>query len=75
MHCDNQSVIFLVKNQMYHARTKHIDVRFHNIRDLVSGELLFEKIHTSENTVDMFTKHVTKEKFKNCLDLVNIFKF
>ena len=30
-HCDSQSAIFLAKNQLYHARTKHIDVRFHKI--------------------------------------------
>ena len=45
---------------MYHARTKHIDVRFQKIRELVSfGELLLEKIHTSENAADMLTKLVT----------------
>ena len=58
---------------MYHAKTKHIDVRFHKIRELVSyGELLFEKIHTSENVANMLTKPVTTEKFKHCLDLINI---
>ena len=58
---------------MYYARTKHIDVRFHKIRELVSsGELLLEKIHTSENAADMLTKPVTTEKFKHCLDLINI---
>ena len=73
MHCDNQSVIFLVKNQVYHTRNKHIDVRFHKIKELVSsGKLLFEKIHTSENAVDMLTKPVTTKKFKHCLDLINI---
>ena len=36
LHCDNQSVIFLAKNQVYHATTKHINVRFHNIKELVS---------------------------------------
>ena len=29
LHCDNQSVIFLAKNQVYHVKTKYIDVRFH----------------------------------------------
>ena len=59
MHCDNQSDIFLAKNQVYHARSKHIDVRFHKIRESVSfGELFLEKIHTFENTKDMLIKHV-----------------
>ena len=73
LHCDSQSAIYLAKNQVYHARTKHIDVRFHRIRELVSsGELLLEKVHTSENATDMLTKPVTTDKFKHCLDLVNI---
>ena len=73
LHCDSQNAIYLAKNQMYHARTKHIDVRFHKIRELVSsGELLLEKVHTSENAADMLTKPVTTDKFKHCLDLVSI---
>ena len=41
LHYDSQSVIFLAKNQVYHARTKHIDERSHKIRELVSsGKLL-----------------------------------
>lgn len=46
LHCDSQSAIYLAKNQVYHVRTKHIDVRFHKIRELIStGDLLLEKIH------------------------------
>ena len=60
LHYDSQSAIFLEKNQVYHARTKHINVRFHKIKELVSfGELLLEKIHTSENATGMLTKLVT----------------
>ncbi|KAE8658140.1 Retrovirus-related Pol polyprotein from transposon TNT 1-94 [Hibiscus syriacus] len=71
--CDNQSAIHLAKNQVYRARTKHIDVRFHKIRELVaSGEVLFQKVHTDENAADMFTKPVTTDKFKHCLDLLNV---
>ena len=74
LHCDSQSAIFLAKNHVYYyVRTKHIYMRFHKIRELLSsGELLLEKIHTSENVVDMLTKPVTIEKFKHCLDLINI---
>ena len=75
MHCDSQSAIYLVKNQVYHARTKHIDVRFHKIRELItSSQILLQKIHTSENAVDMLTKPVTNDKFKHCLDLLNVAK-
>jgi hypothetical protein len=73
LYCDSQSAIYLAKNQVYHARTKYIDLRFHKIRELVAtGELLLEKIHTSENATDMLTKPVTAYKFKHCLDLTNV---
>ena len=73
LHCDSRSAIFLAKNQVYHVWTKHIDVRFHKIKELVSfGELLLEKIHTSENAADMLTKPVTTKKLNHCLDLINI---
>jgi hypothetical protein len=71
--CDNQSVFYLAKNQVSHERIKHIDVRFHKIMELVAtGELLLEKIHTSENAADMLTKPITVDKFKHCLDLTNV---
>ena len=73
LYCDSQSAIYLAKNQLYHARIKHIDVRFHKIRELVAaGELLLEKIHTSENASDMLTKPISADKFKHCLDLTNV---
>ena len=75
LYYDNQSVIYLANNQVYHATTKHINVRFHKIRELVvTGELLLEKIHTSENAVDMLMKPITTDKFKHCLGLTNVFR-
>ncbi|KAE8676394.1 hypothetical protein F3Y22_tig00111614pilonHSYRG00061 [Hibiscus syriacus] len=68
--CDNQTIIHLAKNHVYRTRTKHIDVRFHKIRELVaSGEILFQNVHIDENVADMFTKPVTTGKFLHCLDL------
>ncbi|KAL5546305.1 hypothetical protein UlMin_005992 [Ulmus minor] len=74
--CDNQSSIHLTKNQMFHERTKHIDIKLHFIRDVVSqGTVLVEKIHTDENPSDMMTKPVTGAKFKVCLDLLGVAAF
>ncbi|KAL1198468.1 Retrovirus-related Pol polyprotein from transposon TNT 1-94 [Cardamine amara subsp. amara] len=62
-------------NQVYHARTKHIQIRFHKNREFVtSGEIILEKVHTSENAADMLTKPVTTEKFRHCLDLLHVCK-
>ena len=47
----------------------------HKIRELASSsELLLKRIHTFENAADMLTKPVTTQKFKHCLDLINISK-
>jgi hypothetical protein len=35
VHCDNQSCIKLIENPVFHDRSKHIDMRYHYIRDLV----------------------------------------
>ena len=53
------------KNLVYHARTKHIQVRYHFIRlALEDGVLVPEKILGSLNTIDMLMKTVLIEKLK-----------
>ncbi|KAH9779930.1 Integrase catalytic domain-containing protein [Citrus sinensis] len=55
--CDNQSAIFLVKNQTYHARTKYIDVKYHYVREIIESDVvLLRKIDTKDNPSDMLTK-------------------
>lgn len=68
--CDSLSVIYLAKDQAHHERTKHIDVRYHFLRDEKMIEV--KKVGTADNPADMFTKPVPHSKFKHCLDLLNI---
>ncbi|KAG8481529.1 hypothetical protein CXB51_026324 [Gossypium anomalum] len=71
--CDSQSAIFLTKDQMFHERTKHIDVRYHFVRDIIArGDIVVSKISTHENPADMMTKSLPITKFKHCLDLVGV---
>ncbi|GMI78960.1 cysteine-rich RLK (RECEPTOR-like protein kinase) 8 [Hibiscus trionum] len=73
LYCDSQSAIYLAKNQVYHSRTKHIDVRYHFVREIFEeGKILLQKIATTENPADMLTKVVTSIKFNHCLNLINI---
>lgn len=66
-HSDSQSVIHLVKNSAFHARTKHIDRRHHFIHSLLEEKVLrLEKIHMDDNPANMFTKAVTTVKLKLC---------
>ena len=61
INCDCMSAIYLVKNQVYHARTKHIDVRFHFVQKILDeGNIELLKIHTKENAVDMHIKVITR---------------
>ena len=47
LFCDSQSAIHLSKNATFHSRSKHIDVRYHWIRDVFSSKASqLEKIHT-----------------------------
>ena len=57
LHCDNQSVIHLAKNVIYHSRTKHIQRKYHWLRQRVNeNEFVLAKIHTDDNGSDMITK-------------------
>ncbi|GMP59796.1 hypothetical protein CsSME_00022932 [Camellia sinensis var. sinensis] len=65
VHCDSQSAIDLSKNSMYHSRTKHIDIRYHWIREVMEQQLLeLIKIHTNKNPADILTKVVSRDKFE-----------
>jgi hypothetical protein len=73
LNCDNQSSIHLAKNQVYHARTKHIDVWYHTIRERIEeGKLNLIKVHAENNAADVLAKPVSTQKFKHCLSLINL---
>jgi hypothetical protein len=58
---------------MFHERTKHIDIKYHYVRDVVAqGKLKVCKISTHDNPADMMTKLVPVAKFELCSSLVGI---
>jgi hypothetical protein len=58
---------------MFHERTKHIDIKYHYVRDVVAqGKLLVCKISTHDNPTKMMTKPVHVAKFELCSSLVGI---
>jgi len=67
------STIYLAKIQVYHARTKHIDVRFYFVREIFErGDIELQKIHTKENPADMLIKVVQGVKLAYCKQLLQI---
>jgi hypothetical protein len=64
LYVDNQSAKAIAENPIHHARTKHIDVRYHFIRDLISnGVISLQWCPTESMTADTFTKALGKEAF------------
>ncbi|GKE86241.1 hypothetical protein Tco_1559983, partial [Tanacetum coccineum] len=57
IHIDNESTISVIKNPVAHSRTKHIEIRFHFIRDCYEKRRIeVIKIHTDSNVADLLTK-------------------
>ncbi|GKC17538.1 hypothetical protein Tco_1014320 [Tanacetum coccineum] len=57
IYIDNESTICIVKNPVFHSKTKHIEIRHHFIRDSYKKKLIqVIKIHTDHNVADLLTK-------------------
>lgn len=64
LYVDNQSAIRLIHNPEFHKRTKHIDVKFHYIREKVEdGEINVIFVPTEAQLADIFTKALPKSRF------------
>ncbi|GJY79696.1 putative ribonuclease H-like domain-containing protein [Tanacetum coccineum] len=61
---DNESTICIVKNPVFHSKTKHIEIRHHFIRDSNKKKLIqMIKIHTDQNVADLLTKAFDVSRF------------
>ncbi|GJS10812.1 putative ribonuclease H-like domain-containing protein [Tanacetum coccineum] len=62
---DNESTICIVKNPVFHSKTKHIEIRHHFIRDSNEKKLIqMIKIHTDQNVTDLLTKAFDVGRFQ-----------
>ncbi|KAL0711525.1 hypothetical protein Bca4012_018503 [Brassica carinata] len=55
-HHDHAIVYYLANNQVHHERTKHIDIRYHFLRD--GTRIQVKKVETDDNPVNLFTRPV-----------------
>ena len=61
--CDNQSCIKLLENLVFHDKSKHIEIKYHFIHDMVmKGAVKLEYIATDEQVADVLTKPLAREK-------------
>jgi len=65
IYCDNINSILLANNPIYHARTKHIEVHYHFIREKVLAKKInLIHVSTKDQVADIFTKALGIDKLK-----------
>ena len=65
LYIDNKSALALAKNPVLHERSKHIDVRFHFIRDCINnGTLETDYVRTGDQLADLLTKPLPRERLQ-----------
>ncbi|OJT08525.1 Retrovirus-related Pol polyprotein from transposon TNT 1-94 [Trametes pubescens] len=66
LYGDNRSAIALAKDNVFHPRTKHIDIRFHFIREAVDdGKIALEHRRTEDMPADLFTKALPRPRIEH----------
>lgn len=72
---DNKSAIDLAKNPVFHGRSKHIDIRYHFIRECVEkGEIAVKHVATKEQRADTLTKALPVVRFEQMRQLLGVQK-
>ncbi|GKB48187.1 putative ribonuclease H-like domain-containing protein, partial [Tanacetum coccineum] len=72
---DNESTICIVKNPVFHSRTKHIKIRHHFIKDSNEKRLIqMIKIHTDQNIIDLLTNSFDVSRFQYLIANVTVSK-
>jgi hypothetical protein len=62
--CDNLSAISLASNPVFHARTKHVEIDYHFVREcVIRGDLKFQYIPIEDQLADLLTKALPSPRF------------
>nr|GEY37681.1 hypothetical protein [Tanacetum cinerariifolium] len=75
MYCDNKSAIALCCNNVQHSRSKHIDIRYHFIKELVENEAIELYFVNTENSGRQSHHHAIRFKMDNKKHIVNLESF
>ena len=66
INCDNQATIAYTKDPKYHDKTKHIDIKYNYVKDIISqDEVILQYINTRQNVADPLTKPIGQDVYKS----------
>lgn len=73
IYIDNKSAIDLAKNPVFHGRSKHIDIRYHFIRECIErGEIVVKHVSSENQKADILTKALVTVKFERMRRLLGV---
>jgi len=75
IYLDNLSVIALTKNHVFHDKSKHINIRFHYVRDCITNkEFEVKNVKTQGQVTDIFTKPLKHDVFTKIRDMLGVIR-
>jgi len=75
IYCDNISSILLINNPVYHARTKHIEVHYHFIKEkILAKEIDLIHVSTENQIANIFTKALGTDKLRKFRKMLSVLK-
>jgi hypothetical protein len=73
IHVDNQSCLKLSENPLFHDKSKHIDIKYHYIREMMQRKVvLVQYLPTDEQVIDVLMKPLTRMKFEYFRDRLGV---
>ena len=74
--CDNTSVIAITKNPVQHSRTKHIDIKYHFIREHVMNDTVeLHFVPSEKQLADIFTKTLDESTFSRLVSELGMLNY
>ena len=73
IYCNNQSCVKLSENPIFHEKSKHIEIKYHYIKDMVQrGAVKLQYVAMDEHIADVLTKPLSRVKFEYFMEKLGV---